>query len=145
MRRALLALGFAAAGLYLADGNAAASEAAIAAERGGALLGYALRCGVAERRLEPSARLMHQFVASLADNVEEQLIADRVFAARVRAGATAVAGDRLPDCALVRRKLAAFEHHLADRTAATSPLAGAAQSGVASRLGTAKVSSTTNL
>ena len=101
--------------LLLTSASAHAGDAEAVARRGGFLLGQALRCGVAEARLEPSARLVHDLVKALATSKVEQRDAGRSFAGSVVASVKPAADKPLPSCTQVRRKLALLERHHASK------------------------------
>jgi hypothetical protein len=97
--------------MLLAGATAHAGDAGDVASRGGFLLGQALRCGVAEHRLEPSAKLVHDLVVALAATDDELHDADRSFAARLLASAQPGKGEPAPSCKLILRKLAVLQRH----------------------------------
>ena len=105
----------------LTSASAQAGDAESVARRGGFLLGQALRCGVAETRLEPSARLVHDLVVALAASEDEQREAEHSFAARLLASTKPASHEPLPSCAQIRGKLALLERHHA---ATPMPAAG---------------------
>ena len=92
--------------------GAKASEAVTVADRAGFLIGHAQRCGVAEARLEQSAKRMDAVIAAFASDDGDRDAAQARFAESIAAGALAqLLGDKLPSCATVRTALAQFERH----------------------------------
>jgi hypothetical protein len=99
-------------GLMLAANAAQASEALTVADRAGFLIGHAQRCGVADDRLERSAKRMNAVIAAFSLDGADHDAAQARFAESIAAAALAqVLGDKLPSCATVRSTLAQFERH----------------------------------
>lgn len=105
-------IGGAIGALVLAAGAAQASEALTVAGRAGFLIGHAQRCGIAEARLETSAKRMDAVIAAFASDDEDRKAAQAEFAESIAIAALAqLLGDKLPSCAVVRSMLTQFEHH----------------------------------
>jgi hypothetical protein len=99
-------------GLMLAATAAQSSEALTVADRAGFLIGHAQRCGVAEDRLERSAKRMNAVIAAFSADDADRDAAQAQFAQSIAAAALAeVLSDKLPSCATVRSTLAQFERH----------------------------------
>lgn len=98
--------------LVLAATAAQATEAMTVADRAGFLIGHAQRCGVAEDRLEHSAKRIGTVIAAFASDAGDREAAQARFAEGIAAAALAqLLGDKLPSCAIVRSTLAQFEGH----------------------------------
>jgi len=145
-----LAAAAAAAVLLLAAGAARASDATTLADRAGFLVGHALRCGVAETRLQRSAALIAELIEAYALDSDDRSAARSAFAEEVAASVSATApGAPLPRCATVRAQFSRLEQHLplAASPARTDerPVAAAARTGTpAARSATAKPTALSN-
>jgi hypothetical protein len=115
----------AAAALLGGIAAAQAGDATTLADRGGFLLGQALRCGASDVRLQPSAALIGKLIDAYSLDGDDRVAAQAELVERIVAGAQAkTAGDPLPACTAVLGQLASFEQHRlapVDRTSAGQP------------------------
>lgn len=102
----------AAAAMLFAAGAAQASDATTLAGRAGFLVGHALRCGVAEVRLERSASLIGDLIAAYSVDRDDRTAAQSEFMERVVSSLSApTPGDPLPACVAVRAQFSRLEQH----------------------------------
>jgi hypothetical protein len=94
-------------------------------DRAGFLFGHALRCGIAESRVDRSAALMGRVISAYAADSEDLAAARTQFTERALASLVGNAlGDPVPSCAAIRANLALLEQHrppVAAATATTPP------------------------